>query len=236
MTMRATTVRFSEDLWDLLEVEAERDGVSAAQFVRDSTLLRIGMLAGRRGDAAAQTTVQDLAQQGRRRGRGAPADDAKRLRALRATGLLDSPPTEAFDRLTDLVRRVLAVPVALISLVDADRQFFKSQTGLGEPWASQRETPLSHSFCQYPVRSREPLVVPDAREHPVLRDSLAIPDLGVVAYAGVPLITDEGHALGSLCAIDTRPRFWTSEQIALLTDLARLTVTEMRVAAGARAS
>lgn len=236
MTMRATTVRFSEDLWELLELEAERDGVSAAQFVRDSTLLRIGMLAGRRGDAAAQTSVLELAQQGRRRARAASgADDPKRLRALRASGLLDSPPTEAFDRLTELVRRVLAVPVALISLVDEDRQFFKSQVGLPEPWATQRETPLSHSFCQYAVRSHEPLVVPDAREHPVLRNNLAIPELGVVAYAGIPLITDEGHAFGSLCAMDTQPRFWTSEQIALLTDLAKMTVTEMKVAAEIRA-
>ncbi|HET8977724.1 MAG TPA: GAF domain-containing protein [Solirubrobacteraceae bacterium] len=236
MTMRATTVRFSEDLWELLELEAERDGVSAAQFVRDSTLLRIGMLAGRRGDAAVQTSVQELAQHTRRRARSAPADNVRRVRALRATGLLDSPPTEAFDRLTELVRRVLAVPVALISLVDEDRQFFKSQAGLVEPWASQRETPLSHSFCQYAVRSREPLVIPDAREHPVLKDNLAVPDLGVVAYAGVPLITDEGYALGSLCAIDTRPRFWTGEQIGLLTDLARLTVTEIKVASGVRAA
>ncbi len=231
MTMRATTVRFSEDLWELLELEAERDGVSAAQFVRDATLLRIGMLAGRRGDAAAQTSVLELAQHAQRRSRAAPGDDPRRLRALRATGLLDSPPEEAFDRLTDLVRRVLAVPVALISLVDANRQFFKSQTGLPEPWASRRETPLSHSFCQYPVRSGEPLIVADAREHPDLRDNLAIPDLGVVAYAGVPLITDDGFALGSLCAIDSQPRFWTTDQVALLSDLAQLTVTEITRAA-----
>lgn len=230
VTMRATTVRFSEDLWDLLELEARRDGVSAAQFVRDSTLLRIGMLAGRRGDAAAQASVQDLAQQARRRSRTTNGDDPRRLRALRATGLLDSPPQPAFDRLTALVRRILAVPVALISLIDEDRQFFKSQCGLAEPWATERETPLSHSFCRHVVESRAPLVVPDAREHPVLKDNLAVPDMGVVAYAGVPLITDEGYALGSLCAIDNEPRFWTSDQVELLSDLAELTVTEIKVA------
>lgn len=231
--MRATTVRFSEDLWELLELEAQRDGVSAAQFVRDSTLLRIGVLAGRRGDAAAQASVVELAQHAERRGRSTPPDDPKRLKALRSTGLLDSPPTEAFDRLTDLVRRVLAVPMALISLIDTDRQFLKSQIGLPEPWASRRETPLSHSFCQYAVRDREPLVVSDAREHPELKDNLAVPDLGVVAYAGIPLITDEGYALGSLCAIDTQPRFWTSEQVELLTDLARLAVDEITLASRA---
>jgi GAF domain len=229
--MRATTVRFSEDLWELLELEAERDGVSAAQFVRDSTLLRIGMLAGRRGDAAAQTSVEELARRTERRARTAAADDPQRLRALRATGLLDSPPEAAFDRLTDLVRRVLAVPVSLISLVDADRQFFKSQAGLLEPWASQRETPLSHSFCQFPVRSGEPLIIADAREHPELKDNPAVPDMSVIAYAGVPLITEDGFALGTLCAIDSRPRFWTAEQVALLSDLAQLTVTEISHAA-----
>lgn len=235
MTMRATTVRFSEDLWELLELEAERDGVSAAQFVRDATLLRIGMLAGRRGDAATQTSVAELARTAQRRSRSSLTGDPKRLRALRATGLLDSPPAEAFDRLTELVRRVLAVPVSLVSLVEEDRQFFKSQAGLDEPWASERQTPLSHSFCQYVVASGEPLVVNDAREHPVLKDNLAIPDLRVVAYAGAPLMTDDGYTLGSLCAIDSQPRFWTSEQIEMLSDLAQLTVTEIKLAAGAGA-
>jgi transcriptional regulator with GAF, ATPase, and Fis domain len=228
--MRATTVRFSDDLWELLELEASRDGVSAAQFVRDATLLRIGILAGRRGDAAAQGSVAELVATAQRRARSTPAGDPKRLRALRATGLLDSPPEEEFDRITEIVRRVLAVPVALVSLVDADRQFFKSQAGLPEPWASQRQTPLSHSFCQYAVESGEPLVVGDAREHPTLKDNLAVPDLGVIAYAGVPLITD-GHALGSLCAIDHQPRVWTREQIDLLSDLAQLTVSEVKLAA-----
>jgi GAF domain len=231
MTMRATTVRFSEDLWELLELEAERQGVSAAQFVRDATLLRIGMLAGRRGDAGAQTSVEELARHAQRRARAAATDDPKRLQALRATGLLDSPPDDAFDRLTELVRRVLAVPVSLISLVDEDRQFFKSQAGLPEPWASRRETPLSHSFCQFPVRSGEPLIVADAREHPELKDNVAVPEMGIIAYAGVPLITDDGFALGSLCAIDSRPRFWTAEQVGVLSDLAQLTVTEIKHAA-----
>jgi hypothetical protein len=229
MPMRATTVRFSEDLWQLLELEAERDGVSAAQFVRDSTLLRIGSRAGRRGDSAVQSTVAELARQTPRRAAPSATADPARLAALRATRLLDSPAEPGFERLTDLARRVLAVPVALISLVDADRQFFKSQQGLPEPWASGRETPLSHSFCQYVVRDREPLVVSDAREHPVLRDNLAVPEMGVVAYAGVPLITDEGYALGSLCAIDAKPRHWTAEQVELLGDLAQLTMQQIKL-------
>ena len=114
--------------------------------------------------------------------------DPARLKALRATGLLDSAPDPGFDRHARLAAQVLNAPVALVSLVDADRQFFKSCLGLAEPWASRRGTPLSHSFCQHAVASREPLIVDDAREHAVLRDNLAIRDMGVVAYAGIPLI------------------------------------------------
>ena len=85
--------------------------------------------------------------------------DETRLDALRRTGLLDTPPEEVFDRLTRLVRRLLGAPVVLVSLVDADRQFFKSALGLPEPWATRRETPLSHSFCQHVVATGAPLAV-----------------------------------------------------------------------------
>lgn len=229
MTMRATTVRFSEDLWQLLEREAARDGVSAAQFVRDATLLRIGNLAGRRRDPATQASVRELAECLTRQSRRPAVAAPERLKALRETGLLDSAPEAEFDRLTALVRRVLNAPVALISLVDDQRQFFKSQDGLPEPLATERQTPLSHSFCQYVVRDCEPLIVSDAREHPVLRDNPAVSELGVIAYAGIPLVVG-GHALGSLCAVDYRPRLWTTDQIEVLADLANLTVTQITVA------
>ena len=111
---------------------------------------------------------------------------------LHATGLLDSDISPSFDRLARLAASVLHAPVALVSLVDADRQFFKSCLGMPEPWASERGSPLTHSFCQHAVASREPLLVSDAREHEVLRDNLAIRDMGVVAYAGIPLIDSGG--------------------------------------------
>ena len=125
-----------------------------------------------------------------------------RLAALRKTGLLDTPPEHAFDRLTRFVTRILNVPVSLVSLVDADRQFFKSEIGLPEPWASLRQTPLSHSFCQHLVTADVPLVVEDAPNNPLVCDNLAIRDLGVVSYLGVPLVNPDGYVLGSLCAID----------------------------------
>lgn len=96
----------------------------------------------------------------------------RRLAALRDLRILDTPPEEAFDRFTRLAARLLGVPVALVSLVDRDRQFIKSQIGLPEPWASLRETPLSHSFCQYEVGSREPLLVEDATGDPASAETL----------------------------------------------------------------
>ena len=156
-------------------------------------------------------------------------DDQNRLAALDASALLDTPPAEAFDRLTRLVTRILNVPVALVTLVDRDRQFFKSCIGLPEPWMSGRETPLSHSFCQYTVMTREPLIITDARLHPELRDNLAIRDLGVIAYAGIPLMSSTGEVLGSFCAIDTKPREWADEDIRTLTDLAAAASSEIEL-------
>ncbi|MBL6080805.1 response regulator [Belnapia sp. T18] len=150
-----------------------------------------------------------------------------RIRALQRTGLLDTPPEETFDRVTRLVCRVLRVPVALVSLVDANRQFFKSATGLPEPWASRRETPLSHSFCQHVVTSGTALIVEDARSHLLVRDNLAIPDLGVVAYLGMPLALPDGQVIGALCAIDTVPHHWTTNETETLRDLATIIMDEI---------
>ena len=208
MPMRATTVRFTDALWKLLEREAGGEGVSAAQFVRDATIMRIAYVMGQRGDVGFEEAVG------------------------RATaGVSDVVPS--FDRLARLASHVLHAPVALVSLVASDRQFFMSCLGLPEPWASRRGSPLSHSFCQHAVASREPLLVDDAREHPLLRDNLAIRDMGVIAYAGIPLIDSDGHALGTLCVIDSQPRHWTTHQVQLLSDIAASVVTEISLARAA---
>ncbi len=231
--MRATTVRFGEDLWELLEAEAATQGISAAQFVRDSAIMRLGILSGRRGDDEASLTLEQVAagalSSRPRFKRDAVIGDVARLSALRATDLLDSPTEEAFDRLTKLAAKLLNAPVALISLVDEDRQFFKSSVGLAEPWRSARQTPLTHSFCRHTLLSREPLIVEDARSHPLVRDNLAIRDLDVVAYAGFPLITSDGHALGTLCVIDHRPRSWTADQIEILETLTASVLSEINL-------
>ena len=137
-------------------------------------------------------------------------------------GMVDGPADEALDRLTELASELCNTRVALVSMVEEhrDRQFFTSALGLPEPWAARRQTPLSHSFCQYVKSTAEPFVVPDALEHPLVKDNLAIPDLGVRAYLGVPILGPTDEAIGALCAIDGCPRRWTDENVRQLTTLA----------------
>src|SRR5947209_3512726 len=232
MGMRATTVRFGDDLWRMLERESARLGVSAAQFVREATIMRVAMLAGARGDPDAELSIADIAARANRRHRSVPElaealAEPGRLAALRDAALLDTPAEESFDRLARLAARVVDAPVALVSAVDRDRQFFKSCLGLPEPWATRRQTPLSHSFCQHVVAAREPVIVTDARRDSRLLDNLAIRDLGVIAYLGVPLITAQEQAIGTLCVIDHEPRMWSTAEISLITDIAASVVTEI---------
>jgi serine phosphatase RsbU (regulator of sigma subunit) len=154
--------------------------------------------------------------------------DRERLRSLQRV-CVGAEPDEAFDRFASLVKRLLGVPVALVSLVDDQHQYFPGQTGLPEPWGTKRETPLTHSFCQFVVIEGRPKVFPDARIYAQVRDNLAIPDLGVVAYAGMPLTDGDGRVLGSLCAIDTTPRAWSANELEVLQDLAEACSSELRL-------
>lgn len=153
--------------------------------------------------------------------------DTPRVAALRRTALLDTPPEEAFDRLARLATIVLRVPAALVSLVDKDRQFFKSCVGLPEPLASIRQTPLTHSFCRHAVASGKPFLVSDARSNPLFKDSPLVFQMSVVAYAGIPLTTAEGFTLGTFCVVDSKPREWTEEEIDILQSLAASVMTEV---------
>lgn len=116
---------------------------------------------------------------------------------------------------------MLGVPVSLISLVDADRQFFKSSLGLPEPLASKRETPISHSFCRHVVESDKPLLIADSTKHPLVCDNPAVSELNVSAYAGIP-IHIRGKAVGAFCAIDTSPRDWSPADVESLIDMTKV--------------
>lgn len=155
--------------------------------------------------------------------------DPRRLRQLQVRHILDTPRDEAFDRLTRLAARTLRVPVSLITFVDQGRQWFKSSYGLSEPWSSRRETPLSHSFCQYVVAYERPLVIPDARKDPLVRENLAIPEIGVAAYLGAPLKDSSGAVLGSFAAIDQNPRRWTEAEVETVSDFADVAMTEVEL-------
>jgi CheY-like chemotaxis protein len=152
-----------------------------------------------------------------------------RLQALRRSRLLDTPPEAEFDLLTRLAATLLSAPTALLSIVDTERQFFKSAVGVGEPWLSARETPLSHSFCQWAVVSGETFVVNDAGQHPLVRHNLAVRDLNVAAYAGVPVQNGGSEPIGSFCVVDTRARSWSDDELTVLRELAAVAQAEMAV-------
>ncbi len=149
-------------------------------------------------------------------------------RALRPTGLSAASDT-GMDRFARLVSRLLRVPVAFVSLVEEERQILPGLFGLPEPWAGSRALPLSHSLCRYVVACGQPLVVADARADDRLRTNPAIGDLGVVAYAGMPLTDADGVVLGSLCAIDHEPRTWGDGELTDLKDLAAACSAELRL-------
>lgn len=154
--------------------------------------------------------------------------DPARMRALEQLGL-SSYSDGRMEEFAVWVREALAVPIALVSIVRPDAQVFPGMSGLPQPWAGRRSTPLTYSFCRHVVRTAEPLVITDAREHPLVRDSLAVPALGVVAYAGMPLPDERGHVLGSLCAIDTVPRRWTPGELTTLRRIAQASATDLRL-------
>ena len=133
----------------------------------------------------------------------------------------------SFDRYARMVCRSLHVPVALVSLVEADRQVFAGARGLPVPLDVERQTPLSHSFCKHVVAAQAPFVVTDAREHEQVRLNPAVDELAVIAYAGWPITDHTGTIVGSLCAIDHEPRAWSDADLEMLEDLAAACSTEL---------
>jgi signal transduction histidine kinase len=156
----------------------------------------------------------------------AAISDARRLAAVEATLLLDTPPEESFDRLTRLATRVIGAPVSFLSLVDGQRDFYKSHCGFGEPLASTRQL-LGRTFCHFSLVSDGPLVLDDVTAHAGYADVPTVQTLGIRAYAGVPLITDEGLCLGSFCAVDFAPRLWSEHDVLVLSELAHAAMREI---------
>lgn len=158
----------------------------------------------------------------------ATVGDMRRLRALRRTQLLDTAQEEPFDRIARLASSLLGTPIATVTLIDSDRQFYKSALGLPEPVKSDRETPLDLSFCRHTVALGTPLVIADTRVDERVNMMPSVREHGILAYAGVPLILDES-AIGTLCVMDITPRQWTDEQVGVLRDLGAMVMTEIEL-------
>ncbi|MGH9614469.1 MAG: GAF domain-containing protein [Bryobacteraceae bacterium] len=134
-----------------------------------------------------------------------PPNEEERLEALRSSCLLDTPAEECFDRITRLAARYFRTPVAVIALIDRDRQWFKSSVGV-----DTQETPRDIAFCAHAILNDEVLVVRDATEDPRFRENpLVCGPPGIRFYAGAPLKSTDGHRLGALCVIDFAPRHFT---------------------------
>ena len=152
-----------------------------------------------------------------------PQDEESRLKALRSLNILDTPPEERFDRYTRMAKRMFGVPIALVSLVDENRQWFKSCFGL-----PVRETPRDISFCGHAILGKEVFVIPDALQDERFADNpLVTEEPHIRFYAGCPLSSIDGSKLGTLCIIDREPRQFTPEDIDTLSDLASMVEREL---------
>jgi signal transduction histidine kinase/CheY-like chemotaxis protein len=152
-----------------------------------------------------------------------PPDEAERLASLRALQILDTPREERFDRIVRLARHLFDVPIALVSLVDAERQWFKACIGLDGDEAAR-----STGFCPHAILSPDMLVVPDALEDPRFANNpLVLGEPRIRFYAGQPIAAPDGHRVGTLCIIDTTPRDATAEELAPLRDLAIVVEREL---------
>jgi phosphoribosyl 1,2-cyclic phosphodiesterase/CheY-like chemotaxis protein len=153
-----------------------------------------------------------------------PEDEQRRVAALRALRILDSEPEDRFDRITRLASALFNAPIALVSLVDSNRQWFKSCYGL-----DVKETSRDAAFCAHVVYDREPMIVPDTFLDTRFADNpLVVDEPRIRFYAGYPLILDEGDCIGTLCVFDTRPRSLQDSDLARLQDLADLVVQEVQ--------
>lgn len=147
------------------------------------------------------------------------------MEALRQYNLLDTDPEQGYNDIALLASSICGTPIALMTLVDNDRQWFKARIGL-----EARETPRDHAFCAHTILRQEPLVVEDAtRDSRFSTNPLVASDPHIRFYAGAPLLSPQGFGLGSLCVIDRTPRKITADQLKSLEALARLVVTQMEL-------
>lgn len=152
----------------------------------------------------------------------AAVTDPERLNSLRATGLMDTLPDPAFDRITRAAVEALNTPFAAVTLVDADRTYYKSTAGMGNLSVEERRMPFDQSICQYTIADGTALVIEDARTDPVFMNHPVVRSGAMAAYLGIPLLDHDGRAIGTLCVSDSKPRQWGTGHVQILSDLAQL--------------
>lgn len=152
-------------------------------------------------------------------------EERRRLEALDSYGLMDTPPHPSFDAVTQAAQTAFKTPIALVSLVDETRQWFKSCIGL-----DVRETAREISFCTHAIGQSFVYVVPDARDDPLFADNPLVTGAPYIRfYAGAPLVDADGFALGTLCIIDTEPRRFPASDRALLSALGQCALTAIEL-------
>lgn len=151
------------------------------------------------------------------------SDEGARLYALRQLNLLDTPPSESFDRITRMACQIFGLPIGAVSLTDTDRQWFKSRVGISHDTIARHKAP-----CAEVTETKAMLVIPDLASDPCYSDS-ALADAGIRFYAGAPLVTHDGHGLGALCVLGTEPRSPAPEETAALTDLAAMVMAQIEL-------
>jgi PAS domain S-box-containing protein len=160
---------------------------------------------------------------------GSSLESPQRLATLAATGLVESAPEEAFDRLTRLARRVVSAPLAIISLIGADRHHLASVQGSLRGWTGRHEIPLPQSICRHVVTRGKPLAIEDTHADPLLHDAPGTDDLEVGAYLGVPLTMPDGEVLGALAVMDAGPRAWSDDDVAALEEVGQAVIAEIKL-------
>lgn len=155
-------------------------------------------------------------------------NDPHRLDVLYSLGLLDAPPQPALDRLTHLAARIMDSPIAALSLIDQDRQFYASYVGIDQSIAPTRELPLIYSCCQHVVGTGRPLIVGNAAKHPLLATNRAVTEYGLLSYLGMPL-TIGGQTIGSFCVMGQTPRRWQDYEVDIMREMADTVTTTIEL-------